>query len=103
MRENGKLLFCMLRNGDLWFMLNRRAGTATRPKDFEGIRLYWAPTDIHGTRERLKTSGTLFPNSKSATMDRLNSPLRTKTASPTVLVRPRRENEAAQSAGPAKG
>jgi hypothetical protein len=35
-------------------MLNQRAGTAVKPEDYEGIRLYWAPKDINKTRERLK-------------------------------------------------
>ncbi len=56
-RKDDKLIFCMLRNGDLWFMLNRRAGTSVKPQGYEGIRLYWAPTDIHETRERLKSLG----------------------------------------------
>jgi uncharacterized glyoxalase superfamily protein PhnB len=57
MRDDDKLTFCMLRKDDLWFMLNRRAGTPRKPEDYEGIRLYWAPRDIHETRERLKTLG----------------------------------------------
>ncbi len=59
MRKDGKLLVCMLQNRDVWFMLNRRAGAATRPKDYEGIRLYWALTDVRETRERLKSLGYL--------------------------------------------
>lgn len=54
MHEDDKLIFCMLRRDNLCFMLNRRAGTTTTPNDYEGIRLYWAPADIHETRERLK-------------------------------------------------
>ena len=57
MRNDDKLIFCMLRRGDIWFMLNQRAGTPVKPKDYEGIRFYWAPTDIHETRERLKSLG----------------------------------------------
>lgn len=57
MRKDDKLIFCMLRKGDIWFMLNQRAGTPVKPKDYEGIRLYWAPTDIHETGERLKSLG----------------------------------------------
>jgi uncharacterized glyoxalase superfamily protein PhnB len=57
MREDDKLIFCMLRKDELWFMLNQRAGTSVKPTDFEGIRLYWAPKDIHETRERLKSLG----------------------------------------------
>ena len=57
MRKNGKLIFCMLRKDNLYFMLNQRAGTPLRPKGYEGIRLYWAPTDINEARERLKRLG----------------------------------------------
>ncbi|HEY2360527.1 MAG TPA: VOC family protein [Candidatus Angelobacter sp.] len=57
MRKDGKLIFCMLEKDGLWFMLNQRAGNPAKPKDYEGIRLYWAPADIHETRERLKGLG----------------------------------------------
>ena len=56
-RENDKMIFCMLRKGDLWFMLNQRSRNPLKPKDYEGIRLYWAPKDIHETRERLRSLG----------------------------------------------
>jgi hypothetical protein len=57
MRKDDKLIFCMLRKDDLCFMLNQRAGTPVKLEDYEGIRLYWAPKDIHKTRERLKSLG----------------------------------------------
>jgi uncharacterized glyoxalase superfamily protein PhnB len=57
MRADGKLIFCMLRRGDLSFMLNRRVGTSNKPENYEGIRLYWAPSDIRETRERLMRLG----------------------------------------------
>jgi uncharacterized glyoxalase superfamily protein PhnB len=57
MRKDGKLIFCMLSKDKLCFMLNQRAGDATKQEGFEGIRLYWAPTDIRETRERLKRLG----------------------------------------------
>jgi len=57
MRADGKLIFCMLRRGDSSFMLNRRAGTPTKPENYEGIRLYWSPSDIRETRERLMRLG----------------------------------------------
>jgi catechol 2,3-dioxygenase-like lactoylglutathione lyase family enzyme len=53
MKEEGRLIFCMLRNGHLCFMLNRRAGSPVKPDSYEGIRLYWTPSDIHQTRQRL--------------------------------------------------
>ena len=57
MRKNGKLTLCMLQRGNLWFMLNQRAGTPLKPEDYNGIRLYWGPADIHQTRQRLMTLG----------------------------------------------
>jgi len=57
MHKGDKLIFCMLQKDGLWFMLNRRAGTPAKPGDYEGIRLYWAPKDIHETREHLKGLG----------------------------------------------
>jgi hypothetical protein len=57
LRKDDRLIFCMLRKGDLYFMLNQRAGNPTKPEEYEGIRLYWTPTDIHKTRERLKSLG----------------------------------------------
>jgi uncharacterized glyoxalase superfamily protein PhnB len=57
MRKDGRLINCMLRKDELYFMLNQRAGTSVKPEDYNGIRLYWAPTDIHETRERLKSLG----------------------------------------------
>ena len=57
MRKYDKLIFCLIHKNNLWFMLNRRAGSPAKPKDYEGIRLYWAPTDIQKTRERLQSLG----------------------------------------------
>ena len=57
MHKDGRLIFCMLKKDSLWFMLNQRAGTPVKPDDYESIRLYWTPTDIHETRERLKGLG----------------------------------------------
>ncbi|TKR30670.1 hypothetical protein FCE95_11220 [Luteimonas gilva] len=51
--DDGRLVFCMLRKDGLRFMLNQRAGTPVKPEDYEGIRLYWAPADLHETRNRL--------------------------------------------------
>jgi uncharacterized glyoxalase superfamily protein PhnB len=57
MREQSKLISCMLRRNGLAFMLNQRAGTPVKPADYNGIRLYWAPSDIRETRKRLKRLG----------------------------------------------
>jgi uncharacterized glyoxalase superfamily protein PhnB len=57
MHKDDKLIFCMLRKDDLWFMLNQRAGNPDKPDNYEGIRLYWAPKDIDEIREHLKRLG----------------------------------------------
>ena len=57
MHEDDRLIFCMLQKDELCFMLNQRAGSPVKPEDYEGIRLYWTPKDIHETRERLKDLG----------------------------------------------
>lgn len=57
MRQEGRLIGCMVHNKHTFFWLNEREGTPIEPKDYEGIRLYWAPADIHVTRDRLKQLG----------------------------------------------
>jgi hypothetical protein len=57
MRKDDKLIFCMLRKDDICFMLNHRAGAPAKPEGYDGIRLYWTPTDIDKTRDRLKSLG----------------------------------------------
>lgn len=58
MRHEGKLIGCMVHNSShLSFWLNQRAGTPVTPDNYEGIRLYWAPSNIREMRERLKRLG----------------------------------------------
>ena len=57
MRRDGKLIGCMVHNQQLFFWLNQRAGTPVKPENYEGIRLYWAPSDLQQVRERLKQLG----------------------------------------------
>lgn len=57
MKKDGKLIFCMVRNDKLAFMLNHRAGTPVKPENYEGIRLYWAPPDLHAARNHLRDLG----------------------------------------------
>lgn len=64
MLKDGKMIFCMIHNGNIHFMLNQRAGTPIKPENYEGVRLYWAPSNIHETRQRLKGLG--FPVSEIA-------------------------------------
>lgn len=56
MRQEGRLIGCMVHNERTYFWLNQRAGGPI-PGDYEGIRLYWAPGDIREMRERLKGMG----------------------------------------------
>ena len=57
MREDGRLVGCMVSNERLRFWLNRRSGSRTKPENYKGIRLYWAPDDIEALRERLSRLG----------------------------------------------
>jgi hypothetical protein len=51
--REGKLVGAGIRKGHMAFMLNARAGTPEKPEDYEGVRFYWAPDDVHGLREHL--------------------------------------------------
>jgi catechol 2,3-dioxygenase-like lactoylglutathione lyase family enzyme len=53
MRQDGRLIGCMVHNERLYFWLNQRAGSPNTPDNYEGLRLYWAPSDIQALRERL--------------------------------------------------
>jgi lactoylglutathione lyase len=57
MRQDGRLVGCMVHNEHLSFWLNQRAGSPIKPEDYESIRLYWAPDDIHAQHERLQRLG----------------------------------------------
>jgi hypothetical protein len=57
MRQDGRLIGCMVHNGHLSFWLNQRAGAPITPEDYEGIRLYWAPRDLYALRSRLQRLG----------------------------------------------
>ena len=57
MRQDGKLIGCMVHDEYLYFWLNQRAGSPITPEDYEGIRLYWTPRDIRALREHLRRLG----------------------------------------------
>ncbi len=57
MQHDGKLISCIVHNDYTCFLLNQRACKLVKPNDYEGIRLYWAPTNILETWERLKQLG----------------------------------------------
>ncbi|QKJ31943.1 VOC family protein [Mucilaginibacter mali] len=56
MRQDGKLIGCMVHNTGVYFWLNQRDGGPI-PDGHEGIRLYWTPEDLVATREHLKQLG----------------------------------------------
>jgi hypothetical protein len=55
--RDGRLVGCGIGKGGMRFMLNIRAGDPARPENYEGVRFYWAPDDLHGLRERLLGMG----------------------------------------------
>ncbi|HUA78795.1 MAG TPA: VOC family protein [Dyella sp.] len=57
MRQNGRLVGCMVHNQHLYFWLNQRAGSANKPENNEGIRLYWTPSDFLSLRKHLQRLG----------------------------------------------
>jgi lactoylglutathione lyase len=57
MRKDGMLIGCMVHNENVCFWLNQRLGSPIKPENFEGIRLYWAPNDLHALRDRLDGLG----------------------------------------------
>jgi uncharacterized glyoxalase superfamily protein PhnB len=57
MTEDGALVWCMLSKRQMAIMLNRRVGKSQPPEDYEGVRFYWAPTDLSALHERLKVAG----------------------------------------------
>jgi catechol 2,3-dioxygenase-like lactoylglutathione lyase family enzyme len=57
MRHDGRLIGCRVQNEHVQFWLNQRAGDPTPPENYEGLRLYWAPTNIQALRERLQSLG----------------------------------------------
>lgn len=56
MRRDGRLVGCMVHNENVSFWLNEREGS-TIPPGHEGIRLYWAPGDLHALADRLRGLG----------------------------------------------
>jgi catechol 2,3-dioxygenase-like lactoylglutathione lyase family enzyme len=57
MRQDGRLVGCMVHKESLFFWLNQRAGSPVKPDNYDGLRLYWTPSDIHALRERLLQLG----------------------------------------------
>jgi uncharacterized glyoxalase superfamily protein PhnB len=57
MRHEGKLIGCMVRGEGMAFWLNQRAGSPIKPENYEGIRLYWMPSDFHALCGRLQQLG----------------------------------------------
>ena len=57
MRQDGRLVGCMVHNERLYFWLNQRDGSPIKPENYEGIRPYWAPEDLGAVRARLTQHG----------------------------------------------
>ena len=58
MKRDGRLVGCMVHDGQrLFFWLNQRAGTTTKPENYEGIRFYWTPLNVSAASDRLKRLG----------------------------------------------
>ena len=57
MRQDGRLVARMVRNERLHVWLNRCAGSPIKPDNYEGLRRYWAPSDIHALKDRLSQLG----------------------------------------------
>lgn len=57
MRQDGRIVGCMVHNDRVSLWLNQRAGPAEKPDGYEGIRLYWAPDNLQEVRSRLSRLG----------------------------------------------
>lgn len=57
MRSEDTLIGCMVHNEYTCFWLNQSPGQSIKPENYEGIWLYWMPSDLHGARERFKQLG----------------------------------------------
>lgn len=57
MRQDGRLIGCMVHDERLYFWLNEREGSPVAPEHYEGIRLYWAPRDLRALWARLEGLG----------------------------------------------
>ncbi|GAB3912610.1 VOC family protein [Mucilaginibacter boryungensis] len=56
MREDGRLVGCMVHREAMFFWLNQRAGEPV-PEHCEGVRFYWTPDDLLGIHRHLKNLG----------------------------------------------
>src|SRR5437867_11292419 len=66
-RQDGRLIGCMVHNEHVYFALNQWPCSTIKPDNYEGIRLYWVPREIHGLRDRLGRLG--YPVSKNRTRE----------------------------------
>ena len=55
--RDGVLVGCGIRKDRMSVMLNVRAGDPAKPEDYEGIRFYWAPDDLHSLHDHLLALG----------------------------------------------
>ncbi|HTF21607.1 MAG TPA: VOC family protein [Chryseolinea sp.] len=57
MRRDGRLIGCMVHNEQTYFWLNETETPAASKNGYEGISLYWTPSDLQKTREQLMKLG----------------------------------------------
>lgn len=57
MRKDGRLIGCMVHNEQNYFWLNVTDGPSIPMAGYEGIRLYWTPSDLWKTRDHLLQLG----------------------------------------------
>jgi len=60
MREDGRLVGCMVHRKVMFFWLNQRAGEPI-PPSCEGVRFYWTPDDLAVMHRHLKDLGYEVP------------------------------------------
>jgi len=56
MREDGRLVGCMVHKEGMFFWLNQRAGEPI-PSAYEGVRFYWTPDDLFTIHQHFKQLG----------------------------------------------
>jgi hypothetical protein len=56
MRQDGRLVGCMVHKDSMFFWLNQRAGELI-PSAYEGIRFYWTPDNLLTIHQHLQKLG----------------------------------------------
>jgi hypothetical protein len=56
MRQDGRLVGCMVHKASMFFWLNQRAGELI-PSEYEGVRFYWTPDNLLTIHQHLQKLG----------------------------------------------